>query len=292
MREKIKELRLQNKGYKTIANELGVTRATARYHCKKMGLAGIIGGVDNIEREKRFKKDFEDKYTGFIYHSGFKDVDGKFKMQCKTCGHVQERNAQLARPSRDKVLSCDYCSELARNRMALIEVINKEIRQINKQKKKEIQLEIDMLHKISNNHKHYLTCEECGKQYFSSRNRITCSIECGKKRQNRMKEINRRYKLKENGKIHWDIALDKLIDRDNNTCYICGKKCDKNDYITREDGVHISGENYPSIDHVKPVAKGGTHTWDNVKLAHRGCNCKKRDKRVYIKQSGQLTFAL
>ena len=30
--------------------------------------------------------------------------------------------------------------------------------------------------------------------------------------------------------------------------------------------------NYPSIDHTVPVSKGGTHTWDNVQLAHFYCN--------------------
>lgn len=35
---------------------------------------------------------------------------------------------------------------------------------------------------------------------------------------------------------------------------------------------------YPSIDHIIPVSHGGTHTWDNVELAHRYCNGVKSDK--------------
>lgn len=30
-----------------------------------------------------------------------------------------------------------------------------------------------------------------------------------------------------------------------------------------------------TIDHVKPLCKGGTHTWDNVVPAHAICNFKK-----------------
>lgn len=30
-----------------------------------------------------------------------------------------------------------------------------------------------------------------------------------------------------------------------------------------------------SIDHVVPLALGGTHTWDNVKPAHLGCGADK-----------------
>ena len=37
----------------------------------------------------------------------------------------------------------------------------------------------------------------------------------------------------------------------------------------------IVGKKYPSIDHVIPLSKGGTHSWDNVKLAHFSCNSAK-----------------
>jgi 5-methylcytosine-specific restriction endonuclease McrA len=33
----------------------------------------------------------------------------------------------------------------------------------------------------------------------------------------------------------------------------------------------------PTVDHIIPLAKGGTHTWDNVQLAHWSCNSDKRD---------------
>ena len=29
-----------------------------------------------------------------------------------------------------------------------------------------------------------------------------------------------------------------------------------------------------------PKSKGGTHTWDNVRLAHRHCNAVKGDKLI------------
>lgn len=33
-----------------------------------------------------------------------------------------------------------------------------------------------------------------------------------------------------------------------------------------------------SIDHIRPLSKGGTHTWDNVQLAHLKCNIKKGNR--------------
>ena len=75
-----------------------------------------------------------------------------------------------------------------------------------------------------------------------------------------------------------DISLEKLFKRDHGTCYLCGMVCDWLDGEDRN-GMFVAGVHYPSIDHVVPVAKGGTHTWDNVKLACRGCNTKKRDSQ-------------
>lgn len=68
------------------------------------------------------------------------------------------------------------------------------------------------------------------------------------------------------------ITLAKLIERDGNMCQICGGQCDTTD---RRYG--FSGPLYPSIDHIKPMSKGGSHTWDNVQLAHVICNSYKRD---------------
>ena len=73
----------------------------------------------------------------------------------------------------------------------------------------------------------------------------------------------------------YSITVKALYERDNGLCWLCGKRCDMNDYETREDGTIVCGENYPSVDHIIPVCEGGKDTWDNVRLAHRGCNAKR-----------------
>lgn len=70
------------------------------------------------------------------------------------------------------------------------------------------------------------------------------------------------------------ITLRALYDRDGGRCQLCGGLCDYDDFILR-DGVTVVGNLYPSIDHVVPLSRGGSHTWDNVQLAHKGCNCIK-----------------
>lgn len=69
------------------------------------------------------------------------------------------------------------------------------------------------------------------------------------------------------------ITLKALVKRDNGICKICGKPTNESD-ITNG---HI-GRLYPTLDHIIPLSKGGTHTWDNVQLAHMSCNAGKRDR--------------
>ncbi|WP_420811833.1 HNH endonuclease [Kutzneria albida] len=35
----------------------------------------------------------------------------------------------------------------------------------------------------------------------------------------------------------------------------------------------------PSLDHIVPLSRGGSHTYENVQAAHLGCNVRAQDKR-------------
>lgn len=69
------------------------------------------------------------------------------------------------------------------------------------------------------------------------------------------------------------ISLDGVIERDKGICQICGRAVDR----TAKNGRHILKE-YPTVDHIIPLSKGGSHTWDNVRLAHMACNAGKADR--------------
>lgn len=66
------------------------------------------------------------------------------------------------------------------------------------------------------------------------------------------------------------ISRDFIRERDNGVCHIC----------TRWVSVHEE-----SLDHVIPLARGGTHTADNLKLAHKVCNSRKGDRLM-----GEIDF--
>lgn len=69
------------------------------------------------------------------------------------------------------------------------------------------------------------------------------------------------------------ITLKKVIEKYYGICQICGMKVNPYDI---ENG-HIK-RMYPTVDHIKPLSKGGSHTWDNIQLAHMCCNAGKCDK--------------
>ena len=296
MDEKIIELRKAGLGYKAIAGEVGVKRDKVRYVCLKHGLGGTIASNSPEEREKRFKKAFEEKFPEFEYHSGFVNTDSKFKCKCKTCGTIAVKNAQCVKPSRNKKLQCDNCIERER------------LKRINKPKKPRKKAEFGegvckecgkvFLRRSGNqkwcseecyNKAHGIgqviikRCLECGKEFKTYHNgNLFCGKKCRKRRNRRMWAISKDERLRKNGKADYSITLDKLVKRDMGVCQLCGKPVDTEDYQQDADGNFIAGNKYPSIDHILPISRGGVHTWDNVQLAHRYCNSLKQDQMLSL----------
>lgn len=279
MQNEIIELRKKGMGYREIAEAMNCTKATVVYYCRKSNLGGVRGNgalsgnqyfTSYEDAEVMFRNNFNKVYEGrFEYVSDYNGCEQKFKMKCCVCRSEQMRSANVVRHKKN--IECSNCILIKRDNILaekekkrLINVIRKQLSSISKQNERK-------LSKV-------IVCAECGKEFTpSNTGYVCCSEECRRRRANRRNELNRRHKLKENGKIDWSISLDRVITNDDNVCYLCGGKCDKNDYTISNNGHFIAGETYPSIDHVIPVAKGGTHTWDNVRLAHFRCNSNKRD---------------
>lgn len=114
-------------------------------------------------------------------------------------------------------------------------------------------------------------CSVCGNS-FEKHNKTQryCSPECSRKANKTTSDHIRRIR-KQNQTIDKDITLEGLYRRDSGFCYICGMKCSFEDYIVRG-GKKVLGDWYPTIDHIMPLCNGGSHSWSNVKLAHKRCN--------------------
>lgn len=113
------------------------------------------------------------------------------------------------------------------------------------------------------------TCKVCGKEFRTlNPSQVTCSKECSKK----LSYARKQHRIPKEQIVDKDITLEALYRRDSGVCYLCGGFCDWND---RDAVNNIVGDSYPSIDHVIPVARGGLHAWNNVRLAHFKCNLGK-----------------
>lgn len=117
------------------------------------------------------------------------------------------------------------------------------------------------------------TCPVCGKTFEcgTNHNKKYCSTKCQKKVSDTIAGLKRRAQIVI---VDKDISLERLYKRDNGICHICGCKTDWND-VRVVKGKRYSLRNYPTIDHIIPISRGGSHSWENVALAHMGCNSAK-----------------
>ena len=70
-----------------------------------------------------------------------------------------------------------------------------------------------------------------------------------------------------NARYDSKVTLKRLLKKQNGICQLCGRPVDVSDRV----GLR-TGNNYPTVDHIVPISLGGSHTWDNVQLAHMICN--------------------
>ena len=136
---------------------------------------------------------------------------------------------------------------------------------LKKQKQKEA-------HKLELAQMEVRFCKRCGAFFYpKTANQIFCTLDCQRSLLHQIHDIKRKRRVGENAD---DIPLDEVYRKYNGICYLCGGKCDFDDYEWVNGHKNVHG-NYPSREHVIPLSKGGSHTWDNVKLAHIRCNSSK-----------------
>ena len=119
---------------------------------------------------------------------------------------------------------------------------------------------------------HIAECVVCGRNFETIRDDVkTCSKACryavnNKKRKAWMRD------LRNSGRYDRSISLDSVYDKFGGVCNKCHK-------ATTFD-TDYNGDDYPTIDHVIPLSRGGVHEWDNVQLLCRKCNVLKKAKVI------------
>lgn len=115
-------------------------------------------------------------------------------------------------------------------------------------------------------------CVECGEwfigdrlQFFGGYGKQHCSTECQARRARRNTKENRRARKRD--AYVADVVRRKVYQSDDWRCHICGKKVKRR--------AKVPDPMAPTIDHVIPLADGGTHEPANCRTAHFICNSLK-----------------
>ena len=259
---------------KEVAERFGVSESYATEKCI---------GINPICRNQHKKTTFDEerKYVEsflhgrFSYIGGYIDCDHDVTIKCNTCGHVFERSMITIR--KKNKATCPVCYEAEQKaeqeRRAAERAEQKRTEQEERERQGEQRRHDKEIERLAR--KRTAVCPECGKEFITfNRRAVCCSQECTRHRGNR-KHDKRIAKAK---RID-NITVKELYKKDAGICWICGGKCNLDDYITRG-GTIICGDYYPSVDHIVPVCNGGEDAWSNVRLAHRRCNLER-----YLRES-------
>ena len=257
-----------------------------KYHAKVRKKRGSLG--EDGRKTKLDEYIASQIPQGFKYVSGYTGSDSTIVVRCDKCGDEFERSFTSIR-HRHRI-NCKNCSEKKREEQAALK--DEERRQKEKQREEKAE-DFYITHSIAvRSGEEPTTCKWCGKEFYIEQHMgATIKYCCDTCRQKASREVSARSSksgaqlrkkrvktFKQNGAYDNDITLKRLYERDGGVCAICGEKTDFKDCATDKSGYFIVGNAYPSIDHIKPCAKGGTHTWDNVQLAHFICNSIKGDE--------------
>lgn len=291
IKERVIELSREGVSYYEIERTLGVQHATASKWARAAGIKRGRGGgcvasrasQMNAEKLGRLSDMYAGRYEFLELRPG-----GHAHVRCLSCGCEFDRTIDLRYS-----ITCPECE---RRRVELNES-KREHERDERQKAREI---VRVFRKFLSckqinqwlDEPH--TCKECGSTFTMrelreanpsnyTSNPTFCCKRCSRRYNKRQQSHVRR--AIERGEHADQISLSALVKRDDETCYLCGGKVDTNDYISDGSGLFVAGDMYPSIDHVVPLSKGGTHTWDNVRLAHHLCNAIKSNDSIGVARS-------
>ena len=128
-------------------------------------------------------------------------------------------------------------------------------------------------------------CQGCGEAFVSEHFEQTCSEACAdmKRRADRQEHKHRRRALLRAAHV---AAVNRyaIFRRDNWKCWLCQETCDRN--------ADPQSDRAPSLDHIIPLANGGTHEPGNVQTAHRLCNALRSNRPTITDRTGERVAVL
>ena len=114
-------------------------------------------------------------------------------------------------------------------------------------------------------------CKVCATWFTTWNTDVTCSAECQRRNQADVKRAckDRRRARKRNAYVA-DVSPRKVFEADGYRCHICRRKTDPTKAAPHPKA--------PTVDHVIPLARHGTHEPRNCRTACFRCNAAKGDR--------------
>lgn len=130
------------------------------------------------------------------------------------------------------------------------------------------------------------TCPICLTTFLSIHTRMTCSPECQAIRDADVRRDHKhRYRARKRDAMVAPVSPLAIYRRDGWTCRLCSDPIDR--------GADPQSPLAPSLDHVIPLANGGSHEPSNVWTAHMQCNSERTNRPFTIdKRSGKRVSSL
>lgn len=240
-----------------VAKKFGIEfDAKSRERSARLGIQKMSSTIRRSE--DKIARLVSERLPGFEYVGGYKNSESPFTVRCLKCGDEFEISGITFRKKKPgETIRCLNC-----------ERIEKEKKRQEAESIKQGKLDIKA-NQITGKQIKFKVCECCGALYVGENNKY-CSEQCKRKSANRKKEK----RINKTNTVDKNITLEKLFKRDKGVCYLCGGKCDWNDFKI-VNGNFIVGGTYPTVEHIFPLSRGGLHEWSNVKLACFACNTKK-----------------
>lgn len=221
--------------------------------------------VEHPEERKQFA--FICKNCGEEYRTGYSDRNQYCSRECAfTYKSINKKKRQLSKRKRK---CCLICEKEIQNRGSVF---------CGDECKKESARRKAVEYGKKKHQPKTIFCKECGKEHttkYGDKQQDYCSVKCSKKHNGRIGKGIRRGRIRNAGKVESIDPFD-IFKRDRWCCQLCGSKTPRR--------LRGTCNNYaPELDHIIPLALGGTHTKSNVQCLCRRCN---QDKGATV--AGQL----
>ena len=127
-------------------------------------------------------------------------------------------------------------------------------------------------------------CAHCEEPFVTAARSRTCSRDCARaSRHNMLLAKAHRYRARRRNAFVSNVDPQAIYERDGWRCHVCGGDIDR--YARRTPLA-------PSLDHVIPLANGGTHEPANVWACHLGCNSLRGNVPYLQAPTGQRVAVL